>query len=218
MKVVISTVAGYEKHLDNLLDSLDFSNNLNNIIIVKAKDKEEKIDTYKGIVRICSYKNLYEYTSFNMISRYIDHEQIKNDKYLFIHDTCTALDCDFFWKKLNLLEDETNDLSCFYYLINKSINHGQNIGIGGKDFVKKYGKGFDNINVVSKTNAVSLEHANEGNGGIKGYDHLCIKHNNHASLSKEDWDLRWGRGHGCWVYPILELKKCKGSVKKDHYV
>ena len=215
MKVVISTCVGYEKHLDNLLDSLDFSNNLNKIIIVKAKEKEEKIDTYKGMPTICSYKNLYEYTSFNMISRYIDHEQIKDDKYLFLHDTCIALDCDFFWKKLNLLEDETSDLSYFYYLVNKSTHCGQNVGIGGRDFVKKYGKGFDSIDTISKRNAISLENRNAGTGAIKGGNHLCIKYHNHASLSKEGWDLRWGPSSGCWVYPVLELKKCKGSTQRS---
>ncbi len=210
MKVVISTCNGYENHLDSLLGGLDYENHLNDIIIVKGKSHKDIIDRYRGMVRICSIKNLYEYISFNMIARYSNNISIKSNKYLFIHDTCSILDCDFFWDKLYSLDGKASDPSCFYYLINKATHLGQNIGIGGIDFVNEYGARFNKYHSISKSNACVIEHENRGENSLPDKK-LAIKNNKHKSLSSEGWDLKWGPGSGCWIYPILKLKKCKGS-------
>ena len=201
IKVVIPTCVGYEKHLNNCLTSLDYKNHLKDIIIVKGKSLEETIDDHQGIIRINSSKNLFEYLGFYMIYKYLNHPRIINDKYLFIHDTCLSLDSNFFWWKLEKLDAVISELNCFYYLSNKKMSHGQSIGIGGKEFVKTYGQEFDGMSSITKTTAVHFE-----GPATRGSKNIAF--HQHSSLSEEDSQKV---GDGDVVYPILKLKKFKGS-------
>lgn len=98
MKLVIASHIKYNKAIEVLFESLkkiDFKW-YSEIIIVYAgcaEDEaphEDKVCGEKVIV-IKERLNNWEYTSFNAIYKYREHDLIKNDRYLFIHDTCTVM-------------------------------------------------------------------------------------------------------------------------------
>jgi len=158
IKVVVSTCSGYEKFLNHCLRSLNFKEHYNDILVCKARCDPDLVAINKFFdgnkSQMCSSKNLYEYTAFNLISSHLDYREVHSDKYLFIHDTCWTTDSSFFWDKLNELDSETNDSTRFYYLDNSKR---QNIGICSKEFAKEYGSQFNDIINMDKADAVNFE-------------------------------------------------------------
>ena len=118
IKLVISTTTGYEKFLSVCLKSLDAANWSDRIIICQSRAFQNSTSLSDYGIKICSTKHIYEYISFNMIAKYIDHPLISDDKYLFIHDTCYTTDSSFFWRELDKLDSLTEDEEKFYYLNN----------------------------------------------------------------------------------------------------
>jgi hypothetical protein len=157
IKIVISTCKGYETFLFNILEDLDYKNHIDDIIIVQGRCDRQMITCHDGVPMICSTKNLFDYISFNMVAKYADHPVVNSDKYLFLHDTCEITDTTFFWKTLNELDKKTDDGYGFYYLCNKELSAGNNIGIGTKEFVVEYGSNFNILHSISKPLAITLE-------------------------------------------------------------
>jgi hypothetical protein len=157
IKVVISTCKGYETFIHETLKGLDHKNHIDDIVIVQGRCDSERITSHDGIIVICSTKNLFDYISFDAVARYIDHPAVESDKYLFLHDTVEITDTAFFWKTLNELDKKTDNGCGFYYLCNKKLSAGNNIGIGIKEFVIEYGSNFWPLHSISKPLAIALE-------------------------------------------------------------
>ena len=90
MKIVISSNINYTKPLNILLKQLKNTHYKNSIIVVVTDCpgpdiiKKEDMITY-----IKTSENNYEYTSYNMIKKYLfSHPDILENTYLFMHDTC----------------------------------------------------------------------------------------------------------------------------------
>lgn len=97
MKLVIASHIDYNKAMEVLFDSLNEHGfrHYDEIIVVYAGCAEDKApikDMVCGrtVVVIKERLNNWEYTSFNALNKYREHELIKSDRYLFIHDTCTV--------------------------------------------------------------------------------------------------------------------------------
>jgi len=88
MKIVISSNIHYVIPLNILLQSLKKHNNIFPIIIVKSNSIDEKICYENNLLYINTIENNYEYTSFNMIKKYMNDSRIYDTSYLFLHDTC----------------------------------------------------------------------------------------------------------------------------------
>lgn len=83
------------------------------VIIIINKEPEEKLyyNQDDSFLYIHTTDNVFEYTSFYMIHKYIENEYVKDDIYMFIHDSC-ILGSNFELKVntiYSLLKDEEFD-------------------------------------------------------------------------------------------------------------
>lgn len=152
MKLVIQTCKGYSKPIADLLRSIHFSIHCEEIIIVENKCDEESVGpkTWTGllgaqrpITTIQTPRNLWEYVSFEKIAEYIEHPDIVDDTYFFLHDTCWVDSHEKFWKRLHymsrlLLSDTRPDVIAY------PGHHaaGHNIFMAKPAFITEFGSQF----------------------------------------------------------------------------
>lgn len=94
-RIVISTHVKYEKPLYMLLESLSREKVENErIIIVTAGCEIERAPwkTNENYIRIDTTDNDFEFTSVNKIKQHHNHEYVKANIYMFIHDTCIVVE------------------------------------------------------------------------------------------------------------------------------
>ena len=84
MKIVISSNINYVVPLNMLLESLKKHNNFFPLIIVKSNSVDEKIYYENDLLFINTKENNYEYTSFNMIKKFMNDSRIYDTSFLFI--------------------------------------------------------------------------------------------------------------------------------------
>lgn len=150
-KIVISTIKSYSYHCDKLLNSIDYTNHLNDIILVYADEDEFKLKNTKELPSIYSKLNLWEYTSFIEVNNYKHLNNFKSDHYFFLHDTCWCDDHIKFWKNLNVLAKQTK---YFYY---PSTHLFQNIGMCSNTFLHKLSTIYKQHGNFNRDTGVKLE-------------------------------------------------------------
>jgi hypothetical protein len=180
IKVVIQSCTGYEEPVAKLLDSIDFQDHEDDIILVKnnapkesvGKELVKSIDNIGILTVINTPKNLWEWVSFEKVSEHMENPSINNECFLFVHDTTWAGDASKFWGGIERFGDAgpLADLEkgfCYPF----ANGGGFNIGFGTKQFVLEFGRQFVG-QTFSKREGILLEHSKceiKGIKGIKGF-------------------------------------------------
>ena len=174
IKVVIQSCTGYEEPVAKLLDSIDFQDHEDDIILVKNAAVREKItkdlvvtdNTFGIVTTIHTPKNIWEYCSYQKVAEFIEHPDVESEYFLFLHDTCWAESSEGFWKGIERFKEQ-NPLDkfpagfCYPYAGPGSFN----IGFGTKQFVMKFGMQFKG-KTFTKRQGIAIEHM----GGRESYN------------------------------------------------
>ena len=154
MKLVIVSHIKYDNVRRKILKNLQNINfPLNKVILIINDNGENNIfKRNDGYTEIYAKDNKYEYIAYDMINYF--YEQIQDDKYLIIHDTCTLK--ENFTNKF--LELEKTDLNCDYW---SSLDRLQfNIGIYSKELIFRLADAYKG-QIIDKNRALLIEHQKE---------------------------------------------------------
>ena len=94
IKVVIQSCTGYEEPVAKLLESIDFQDHEDDIILVKNAAVKEKVskellvtsDSSGIITTIHTPKNIWEYCSYQKVAQFIEHPDVDSEYFLFLHE------------------------------------------------------------------------------------------------------------------------------------
>ena len=93
MKIVVNSCVAHADALQQLLTSLQTAQfpAADAVVVLGGSDVAEgPTVTVDGWVRICCKEQTFDYHGLTCLFRYREHELVKADGYLYIHDTCVA--------------------------------------------------------------------------------------------------------------------------------
>jgi len=157
--IVVASHVNYQKAWDTLKHSFRTHGvSMKDVIVVVAGSTSEDIivqgpDTE---VYITVPYNFYEYTAVYGVSKFIDHERVKDTAYVLIHDTSIAMD-GFAQAAVELCKRvEQEGLELLFLTESKQLNQV----VLSYDFIKTYGHHYGIT--AGKDRAWHLEHGQEG--------------------------------------------------------
>lgn len=217
MKIVIQSHKEYNVHLKKLLKSMNLSNKEDNIIIVYGGENKEQIYKRDIFTYIDMKENIWEYTSFLAIYRYIDHPDVTDSTYLFLHDTCWVGTANIFWDRIEQINKDitSKDIDFMY----PSTHIKKNIGVASKELVLNFGVFLNKYANFDKKHAVYLESYIPKNFKIDnkpGYKTFGKQQIN-GKIRRLHYfpyiDLYKHNGFGKGYNNVTLQKKCKISIK-----
>lgn len=155
MKIVINSHIDYKKPREKLFDSLEktgWQKYIDVILILSGSKNNSYPHIEDKIVKVYSDKNNYDYNAYDVLYLHQNHALIKDDFYLYLHDTVT-FEKDFL-DKFSYLNDYLKNKSLDTILINNGFH--SNICVIGSNVINNYKNNFSQF-VLTKKQAVELE-------------------------------------------------------------
>ena len=208
IKIIINSHIDYKQPRDKLFESLSTTGfDFTNVILTLSGSKDDIPPTIENnIVTIYSKNNNYDYNGFDILYRYYDNTLIKNDFYLYLHDTITF--SNTFISTIQLLNILLTDKPKDSILISSNLH--SNICVIGYEVIQNYKYNFSKVSLTKKE-AVELEIKGKV---IKNYETILgIKnfgsiHHVRERVFVESKDIySTGFPRQCFLYPDFGIFK-----------